>query len=361
MIYYFIADLIHHFSIFNVCRYITFRTICAVFTALLVSFIFGKKFISFLKSVQTVGQPIREDGPDSHIITKAGTPTMGGALILFSTIVSTIIWVDLQNKYVWICLSAILAYGVIGFIDDYRKLKYKNSKGLSAKAKLSMQLLFGLLISILIGSVAESSATTLFFPFFKNVGVDLGLFYFVFSSIVITGSSNAVNLTDGLDGLAIMPIIIAAACFALISYLTGNIVFANYLQLNYVQSAGEIAILCASLIGAGLGFLWYNAPPAKVFMGDIGSLSLGALLGSISVITKHEIVLGIICGLFVIEAMSVILQVASFKLYGRRIFKMAPIHHHFEKLGWSESTIVMRFWIVAIIFALIALSTLKLR
>lgn len=350
------------FNVLNVFKYITFRSICAIFTSLAVSFLLGPVFIKSLKKIQYSGQPIRSDGPESHLVTKKGTPTMGGILILFSILISTILLTDLNNPYIWIVLFIMISFALIGFIDDYQKLKHNSSKGISGRTKLFWQFLFALIASTLISKIANpETATTLFFPFFKDCKIDLGLAYLLFNSLVIVGSSNAVNLTDGLDGLATGPIIIAASCFALISYLTGNVIFANYLQIHYVQKAGELVVLCSALIGAGLGFLWYNAPPAKVFMGDIGSLALGAMLGVVSVITKHEIVLFLTGGLFVIEAISVIIQVIFFKTRGRRIFKMAPVHHHFEKLGWSESTIVIRFWIIAIIFALIGLSTLKLR
>ncbi|WHQ47127.1 MAG: phospho-N-acetylmuramoyl-pentapeptide-transferase [Candidatus Midichloria sp.] len=362
MLYYFLSLLISKYHIFNVVKYITFRSIAATFTALIVSFFIGPRIIKLLKSIQRDGQPIRVDGPKSHIVNKKGTPTMGGLMIIISILLSTFLWADLSNCYIWVCLFLMLSFAALGFLDDYKKLKYRNSKGVSSKLKLSWQFITALITSITISRMSQNEiATMVFFPFYKNLTLDLGILYFLFASVVVIGSSNAVNLTDGLDGLATLPVIIVACCFALISYLVGNFIFANYLQIQYVQGVGEISIFCATIIGAGLGFLWYNAPPAKVFMGDIGSLSLGGAIGTISVITKHEIVLFITGGLFVMEALSVIIQVGFYKLRGKRVFKMAPIHHHFEKTGWSEPTIVIRFWILAFIFALIGLSTLKLR
>ena len=362
MLYYFLSLLILKYHFFNVIKYITFRSIAATFTALIISFYIGPKIIHFLRSIQKDGQPIRIDGPESHLINKKGTPTMGGLMIMISILISIFLWADLSNYYIWICLFVMISFAILGFLDDYKKLKYKNHKGVSGKTKLLWQFLTSIIATIAVSKLSQNEiATTIFFPFYKNLSLDLGILYFLFASMVIIGSSNAVNLTDGLDGLATLPVVIVACCFALISYLVGNIIFANYLQIQYQQGAGELAILCAAVIGAGLGFLWYNAPPAQVFMGDIGSLSLGGVIGTISVIIKHEIVLFITGGLFVIEALSVIIQVGSFKLRGKRVFKMAPIHHHFEKSGWSEPTIVIRFWILAFIFALIGLSTLKLR
>lgn len=362
MLYYLLLPLAEHYSFFNIFRYITFRSGGAMLTALTICFVFGGPLITWLKSKQGKGQPIREDGPASHLLTKKGTPTMGGLMILMALFISTLLWADLKNPYIWIVLGVTGAFGFLGFMDDYLKVSKRNTKGVSGKMKLACQFAVSIAACIAISSLATpDKATHLAVPFFKTVLIDLGYFYFVFGMLVLVGASNAVNLTDGLDGLAIGPIMIAASCFALISYLAGNAVFANYLQIHSVPRAGELTVLCAAVLGAGLGFLWFNAPPARVFMGDTGSLSLGGTIGTISVITKHELVLAIIGGLFVIEAVSVILQVASFKTTGKRIFKMAPIHHHFEKVGWSEPTVVIRFWIIAIIFALIGLSTLKLR
>lgn len=362
MLYHFLVPLADQFSFFNVFRYITFRSGGAMLTALVMCFIWGTPLIHWLKSKQGKGQPIREDGPASHLLTKKGTPTMGGLMILGSLFVSTLLWADLSNPYIWIVLLVTAAYGFLGFMDDYLKVTKRNTKGVSGKQKLIAQAAIALLACYWISSLAPAHhATHLAIPFLKDVLIDLGWFYLVFGLIVIVGASNAVNLTDGLDGLAIGPIMIVGCCFALIAYLTGNIKFASYLQIVSVSGAGELTVLCSALLGAGLGFLWFNAPPAKIFMGDTGSLAMGGAIGTMSIITKHELVLAIIGGLFVVEAVSVILQVASFKLTGKRIFKMAPIHHHFEKMGWSEPTVVIRFWIIAIIFALIGLSTLKLR
>ena len=362
MLYNFLFPLADQVPLFNLFKYLTFRSGGAVLTALLISFLLGPVIIRWLKSKQTHGQPIREDGPESHLLTKQGTPTMGGVMILLAVGASTLLWANLANPYVWITLFVTLGYGSIGFVDDYIKLTKRHHAGLPGKAKLALQFIIGFGAIYWIQQVAAPGhATHLAFPFVKDFLLDLGLFYILFAGIVIVGASNAVNLTDGLDGLAIVPIMIAAGCFALIAYLIGHVGYSDYLQIHHVEGSGELAVFCAALIGAGLGFLWYNAPPAMVFMGDTGSLAFGGALGTISVIVKHEIVLAIIGGLFVMEAVSVILQVASFKLTGKRIFRMAPIHHHFEKKGWQEPTIVIRFWIIAVILALIGLSTLKLR
>jgi phospho-N-acetylmuramoyl-pentapeptide-transferase len=362
MLYTLFLPLVDHSVFFNLFRYITFRSGGALLTALIISFLFTPALIRWLKLKQHGGQPIRDDGPASHLLTKKGTPTMGGLMILLSTCLSTVLWANLENMFVWAILIVTLGFGLIGFSDDYLKVTKRNTKGLSGKKKLVLQTLFTLIAIILIYRATDSSLQhKLAVPFFKDVLWDMGGFFFVFSIFVIVGASNAVNLTDGLDGLAIVPVMIAAGCFLLISYLTGNLVFANYLKIHYVAGAGEVTVFCGALIGAALGFLWYNAPPAQVFMGDTGSLALGGALGIISVITKHELVLAIIGGLFVMEAVSVILQVASFKLYKKRIFLMAPIHHHFEKKGWSEPTIVIRFWIIALILGLFGLATLKIR
>tara|TARA_R110002050_G_scaffold412_1_gene2774 strand:+ start:20406 stop:21497 length:1092 start_codon:yes stop_codon:yes gene_type:complete len=351
----------YHFL--NVFRYITFRTGGALLTSLIIGFWLGPKIIRWLKTVQKNGQPIRENGPESHLLTKQGTPTMGGLIILIGITVGTLLWGNLYNPYILICLFSTLSLGFLGGLDDYMKLKHNNHKGISGKAKLLFQIGIGVIVGIeIMKHMPEHLNTHLTVPFFKNLLIDLGYFYIPFVIVVITGASNAVNLTDGLDGLAIGPSIICALCFAIIAYLVGNTIFANYLQIHHIPQSGEVAVFCGSLIGAGLGFLWYNAPPAKVFMGDTGSLALGGGIGAISIITKHEIVLAIIGGLFVLEALSVMIQVLYFKISGgKRIFLMAPVHHHFEKKGWSEPTIVIRFWIIAIIFALIGLSTLKLR
>ncbi|MDX2113338.1 MAG: phospho-N-acetylmuramoyl-pentapeptide-transferase [Alphaproteobacteria bacterium] len=362
MLYNLLTPYAKEFALFNLFQYLTFRSGAAVMTALLLSFYFGPKIIRWLKSKQAEGQPIREDGPQSHLLTKKGTPTMGGTMILLAVSLSTLLWADLTNAYVWIVLLVTIGFGAVGFADDYLKLTKRNSKGLSSRKKLLWQFVVATLAVVAINAVAPSAlAGQIAVPFFKHILIDVGVFYLVFAAVVMVGASNAVNLTDGLDGLAIVPIMIVAGCFALITYLVGNAIFANYLQLHFVPGSGELAVFCAALVGASLGFLWFNAPPAQVFMGDTGSLAFGGSLGVISVITKHEFVLAIIGGLFVIEALSVMIQVASFKMTGKRVFKMAPIHHHFEKMGWAEPTIVIRFWIIACIFAMIGLSTLKLR
>ncbi|MBP9752589.1 MAG: phospho-N-acetylmuramoyl-pentapeptide-transferase [Proteobacteria bacterium] len=357
--------LSHHtdlFQGFNLFRYLTFRTGGAILTALLLSFTFGNQFIKWLKKKQKEGQPIRPDGPESHLITKKGIPTMGGVLILFCVTVSTFLWADLTNVYVWAVLVITIGFGGLGAYDDYLKLTKRSHDGLSARGKLIVQTLLVLGVLYLLNTYTHSKiANHIAFPFIKDFTLDIGMFFSIWAIFVIVGSSNAVNLTDGLDGLAIVPVIIACMCFALISYLVGNSVFSNYLQIHHVANTGEIAIFLGSMVGAGLGFLWYNAPPAKVFMGDTGSLAAGGALGIVAVITKHEIVLAIIGGLFVIEAVSVILQVGYYKMTKKRIFLMAPIHHHFEKKGWAEATIVIRFWIISTILALVGLATLKLR
>jgi phospho-N-acetylmuramoyl-pentapeptide-transferase len=306
--------------------------------------------------------PIRQDGPDEHLIKKIGTPTMGGIMILIGIIIGTLLWADLKNHYIWFLIFVVSSFGILGAIDDYLKIKKRNSIGLSSKLKFLLQIILAIIaINYLNNVIDHSHLKNLYFPFFKNLVLNLGLFFFPFCIFIIVGSSNAVNLTDGLDGLATVPVILVATCFAFISYVVGNIVFSNYLQIPYIENVGEAAIFCGSIMGSCLGFLWYNAPPAKIFMGDTGSLSLGSSLGAVSIISKHEIVLAIVGGLFVLETASVVIQVISFKLTGKRIFKMAPIHHHFEKKGWPESTVVIRFWIISIILALIGLATLKLR
>lgn len=362
MLYHLLTPYAHTYSGLNLFRYITFRTGGAILTALILSFLVGPALIRWLKSKQKDGQPIREDGPESHLLTKKGTPTMGGALILLALTVSTLLWSDLTNGFVWIVLGVTLGFGLLGAYDDYKKLTKRNSKGVSGKGKLLYQCIVSLTASYFIAQLTPPDLSShVAVPFLKEHLLNFGYFFPLFSIFVIVGSSNAVNLTDGLDGLAIVPVMIAASCFGLIAYLVGNAIFANYLQLHHIANAGELTIFSGALVGAGLGFLWFNAPPAKVFMGDTGSLAVGGALGVISVIVKHEIVLAIIGGLFVLEAISVILQVGYYKLTKRRIFLMAPIHHHFEKKGWAESTVVIRFWIIATILALIGLSTLKLR
>lgn len=362
MLYHLLVPLADQFQIFNLFRYLTFRTGGAIMTALLIGFVLGPWLIDWLRSKQREGQPIREDGPESHLLTKKGTPTMGGLLILIALSVSTLLWADLGNSFIWAVLLVTGGFGLLGFADDFLKLTKRNTKGLPGKLKLLGQIVISLLAVLMVQDAMPAAiASGLAVPFFKDVLINLGWFFAPFAIFVMVGASNAVNLTDGLDGLAIVPVMIACLCFALIAYLTGNAVFANYLQINHVPGTGELAVFCGALLGAGLGFLWFNAPPAMVFMGDTGSLSLGGALGTISIITKHELVLAIIGGLFVLETVSVIVQVASFKLTGKRVFRMAPLHHHFEKKGWAEPTIVIRFWIIAVILALIGLSTLKLR
>jgi phospho-N-acetylmuramoyl-pentapeptide-transferase len=361
MLFFLLAPLADDFIAFNLFRYITFRTGGAVMTALLIGFVIGPRLIAWLKRKQGEGQPIRADGPETHL-KKKGTPTMGGLMILIAAIVSTFLWGDVTNPYLWIVLFVTAGFGLIGFGDDYLKLTKRNPKGLSGRLKLVGQVVIASVAAIWIMSITrEPVATGLAIPFFKDYLGQLGLLFIPFAAFVMVGSSNAVNLTDGLDGLAIVPVMIAAGVFGLIAYLVGNVIFANYLQLHHVPGSGELAVFLGALIGAGLGFLWFNAPPAMVFMGDVGSLSMGGALGAVAVITKHEIVLAIVGGLFVLETVSVIVQVASYKLTGKRVFRMAPLHHHFEKKGWAEPTVVIRFWIIAVILALVGLSTLKLR
>ena len=351
-----------HFFLFNLFRYITFRSGAACLTALFIAFVFGPMVIRWLKSVQGQGQPIRTDGPERHLIEKKGTPTMGGVLILFALGISTLLWADLRNLYVWAVMFVTLGYGALGFVDDYLKLSRRSHRGVSGRMKLTVQAVIGLAASVWIVLLTrEPLGTTLTVPVFKDVLIPLGWAFPLFGMLVMQGSSNAVNLTDGLDGLAIVPTIIAASVFALIAYLVGNRIFADYLQLNSVPGVGELGVFCCALVGAGLGFLWFNAPPAAVFMGDTGSLALGGALGAVAVATKHEIVLMIVGGLFVVETVSVIIQVFWFKRTGRRVFLMAPLHHHFEKKGWAEPTIVIRFWIISVILALVGLATLKIR
>ena len=355
-------EFVTQYSFLNLFNFITFRVGASILTSLFFSLIFGQFIINKLTLVQPKGQPIRKDGPETHIIQKAGTPTMGGVLIILSVLISSILWSDLQNNFLWIGLISLLIFGVIGFIDDFKKVKSNSSIGLKATTRIILQLLFSVIISyVILGIIDDSINTSIAFPFFKNLIVNFGYFYLFISVFIIVGSANAVNLTDGLDGLAIVPVMIVAMTFAFIAYVSGNIVFSDYLLINYIPGTGELSVLCGALIGSALGFLWFNAPPAKVFMGDTGSLALGAAIGSIAIMVKHEVVLAIAGGLFVLETLSVVIQVISFKLTGKRVFMMAPLHHHFEKKGWAESTIVIRFWIITIVLALISLATLKIR
>jgi phospho-N-acetylmuramoyl-pentapeptide-transferase len=362
MFYNLLYPLADVFSPFNLFRYLTFRSIAAFLTALVLSFVIGGGLIRWLRSKQAQGQPIRSDGPATHL-TKKGTPTMGGLLILITLTVATLLWADLTNRYVWIVLAITLAFGAVGFWDDFLKVTKKNPKGVPGKIKLAISIVVGALATYLIAQASPASLRyTMALPFLKDVLLPLGLLGFLaFGTLVMVGASNAVNLTDGLDGLAIGPVIMASAVFGLIAYVVGNTILTNYLYLHHVPRSGELAVLLAALIGAGLGFLWFNAPPAMVFMGDTGSLAIGGALGAVAVVTKHEIVLAIVGGLFVLETVSVIVQVLSYKWTGRRVFRMAPLHHHFEQKGWAEPTIVFRFWIIAAILAMAGLATLKLR
>ena len=356
-----LADFAHVFGPLNLFKYITFRAGGAAATALFFVFFFGPGIIAALRIKQGKGQPIREDGPQSHLLTKKGTPTMGGLMILSGLIFATLLWANLKNPYVWIGLLVMTGFGLIGFYDDYLKVTRQSHKGFSGRMRLSFEALIALIACIAMMRVGAANATMLALPFGKGFAFNLGLGFLLFGPFVIVAAGNSVNMTDGLDGLAIVPAMIAAGAFALIAYLAGNAIFSNYLAINFVPGAGELTVVCGALIGAGLGFLWFNAPPAQIFMGDTGSLALGGLIGTIAVAVKHEIVLMIIGGLFVLETLSVIVQVTSFKLTGKRVFRMAPIHHHFEQLGWSEPQIVVRFWIIAFVLALIGLSTLKVR
>lgn len=351
------ANFFHGFHVF---QYLTLRGICASLTALLVALLLGPRMIRWLTHYQ-MGQPIRDDGPQTHL-SKAGTPTMGGALILIAVILSTLLWADLTNKYVWVVLFVTAGFAAIGWNDDYRKLALKNSKGLPAKWKYFWQSIIGLAASAYLYATANFPAETqLIFPFFKYAVISLGLFYIIFAYLVIVGTSNAVNLTDGLDGLAIMPTVMVGGALGIFAYVAGNMTFSNYLVMPYIPGAGELVVFCSALVGAGLGFLWFNTYPAQIIMGDIGALGLGASLGVIAVIVRQELVLMIMGGVFVMETLSVILQVASFKLTGKRIFKMAPLHHHFELKGWPEPRVIVRFWIITVVLVLAGLATLKLR
>lgn len=359
---YWLTELSDGGDLFNLFRYITFRAGGAFFTALVFGFLFGRPLIDLLKRRQRNGQPIREDGPESHLLTKVGTPTMGGVLILGAIAVSTVLWARWDTPYVWIVLFVTLAFGAVGFVDDYQKIVQSHAGGVPGRVRLAIGFAIAGVAAFLASLVHPSDLTyQLAFPIFKDVLLDLSWFFLPFAMFVIVGSANAVNLTDGLDGLAIMPVMIASAALGVIAYAVGRVDFSEYLDVHYVPGTGEILIFCSALIGGGLGFLWYNAPPAAVFMGDTGSLALGGALGAIAVATKHEIVLAIVGGLFVVEALSVIIQVLYFKRTGKRVFLMAPIHHHFEKKGWAEPQIVIRFWIISLILALIGLATLKLR
>ena len=350
-----------HIRVFNVFNYITLRAVLAALTALAISFVIGPVMIRRLTAYK-IGQSVRDDGPQTHLI-KAGTPTMGGALILVAILVSTLLWADLKNIYVWVVLLITAGFGAVGWVDDYRKVVHRNPKGLSARAKLFWQSLIALSgIAFITFSIDLPAQTELIVPFFKTVAIPLGAIGFMaLAYCVIVGTSNAVNLTDGLDGLAIMPTVMVASALAIFAYVAGNVVFAKYLQLPYIPGAGELAVFCAAIAGAGLAFLWFNAYPAEVFMGDVGALALGGALGVVAVIVRQEIVLFIMGGVFVVETLSVVLQVASFKLTGKRIFRMAPLHHHYELKGWKENQVVVRFWIITMILVLIGLSTLKLR
>lgn len=368
MFYHLLFPLADEFAVFNVVQYLSFRSAAAVVTAMLFAFLAGPSLISWMRAKQGKGQPIREDGPEGHIIKKAGTPTMGGVLILVGLCLGTLLWARLDNPYVWIVMGVTLAYGGLGFVDDYLKVTKQNPTGLVGRGKLIVQfsvaLVAGWACMTVYGGgegVPEGLASSIALPFFKDVYIPLGYAFVPFAMIVIVGASNSVNLTDGLDGLAIVPVMIAAATFGVFAYLAGHAEFSQYLAIPAVKGSGELIVFCAALVGAGLGFLWYNAPPAAIFMGDTGSLALGGAIGSIAVAVKQELVLAIVGGLFVVEAVSVMIQVASFKLTGKRVFLMAPIHHHFEKLGWQEPTIVVRFWIIAFVLALAGLTTLKLR
>ena len=361
MLYNLLISLVDQFSALNVFRYLTFRTGLSVVSSMVIVFLVGGPFIKFIQTHKITG-PIREDGPMDHIIKKVGTPTMGGLLILIGILFGTLLWADLKNSYIWVLLMVATSFGLLGFVDDFLKIKRSNSRGISSGMKIICQIVLSLIAIFFLMKFGDNEhLKNLYFPFFKNLILHLGLFFIPFGIFIIVGSSNAVNLTDGLDGLATVPVMLVALSFTLICYVVGNTIFSEYLQIPYIANVGETAIFCGSMVGSCLGFLWYNAPPAKIFMGDTGSLSLGGSLGMVSIITKHEIVLGIIGGLFVLETVSVIIQVISFKLTGKRVFMMAPLHHHFEKKGWAESTVVIRFWIISIILALIGLATVKLR
>ncbi|MET0723983.1 MAG: phospho-N-acetylmuramoyl-pentapeptide-transferase [Tardiphaga sp.] len=359
--FYWLIDFAGTIPALNVFRYITFRTGGAVVTGALFVFLFGPWIIDNLRLRQGKGQPIRADGPQTHLL-KVGTPTMGGLMILSGLVVSTLLWANPRNPYVWIVMAVTLGFGFVGFYDDYLKVTKQTEAGFSGRTRLAIETLIAAAACFAFVRLGRDPlSSSLVLPFFKDLALNFGWFFVIFGAFIVVGAGNAVNLTDGLDGLAIVPVMIAAASFGMISYLAGNAVFSDYLQINYVAGTGELAVLCGAVLGAGLGFLWFNAPPASIFMGDTGSLALGGMLGSIAVAVKHEIVLAVIGGLFVLEAVSVIVQVTSFKLTGKRVFRMAPIHHHFEQKGWTEPQIVIRFWIISVVLALVGLSTLKLR
>ena len=359
---YWLIQFSDRISALNVFRYLTVRTGGAMMTALVFVFLFGPSIINQLRLKQGKGQPIRTDGPQSHLVTKIGTPTMGGLMILLGIVVSTVLWANPANRYVWIVLGVTLGFGLVGFYDDYLKVTRQTHSGFSGRTRIVIEVIIAAAACLAIASLGRPPfATSLTIPVFKEIVFDLGWFFVVFGAFIIVGAGNAVNLTDGLDGLAIGPVMTTALSFGFISYFVGNSFYADYLQIHFVSGAGELAVVCGAVLGAGLGFLWFNAPPASIFMGDTGSLALGGLLGTVAVATKHEIVLAVVGGLFVLEAVSVIVQVVSFKLTGKRVFRMAPIHHHFEQKGWTEPQIVIRFWIIAIVLALAGLSTLKLR
>ena len=366
LLYLRLAEHHHYVPVLNLLKYLTFRTGMSVVTAQAIVVAMGSRFIRWMQAKQGRGQPIRTDGIARHITEKAGTPTMGGLMILAGLLGGTLLWGDLTSVYVWVAIVVTASYGLLGFSDDYAKVTKQTTEGVSGRARLAIEGVIALaavlaLIKLAMPSPTHGLATSLVFPVFKAAVIDLGWFYLAFGGLVIVGAANAVNFTDGLDGLAIGPVMIAAGAFGMIAYLVGNIVYSRYLELHYVPDVGELSVFCGAIIGSGLGFLWYNAPPAKIFMGDTGALALGGALGTVAVACKHEIVLAIVGGLFVAEALSVIIQVGYFKRTGRRVFLMAPIHHHFEKLGWAESTVVVRFWIVALMLAMLGLATLKLR
>ena len=361
MLYNLVLNFVDQYTFLNVFKYLTVRTGLAMFTSMMIVLLIGTPFINFFSAKQIL-DPIRDDGPTEHIIKKIGTPTMGGVLILIGLFSGILLWGDLSSDYIWILIFIVASFGLLGAYDDYKKIKYKNSSGISFRFKIISQILIAVVgIFLLSHFSSHEELTNLYFPFFKNLIINLGWFFIPFCVFIIVGSSNAVNLTDGLDGLATVPIILVAGCFALISYVTGHIVFSDYLHIPYIQGVGEVSVFCGSVIGACFGFLWFNAPPAKIFMGDTGSLALGGSLGAVGIITKHEIVLAITGGLFVLEAISVIVQVVSYKLTGKRVFRMAPIHHHFEKKGLKEPKIIVRFWIVTLILVLISLASIKIR
>jgi phospho-N-acetylmuramoyl-pentapeptide-transferase len=359
---YWLSQLAGELSVFNVFRYITFRTGGAILTAFLFVFLFGPRIIRSLRLRQGRGQPIRKDGPERHLLQKQGTPTMGGLMILSGVTVAVLLWGNLANPYVWVVLLLTLVYGGVGLYDDYLKVTRQTVEGSRGRIRIIIEAAAAVAAVAVIVQVGQAPlATSLAIPFFKSILIDLGWWFIPFGAFIIVGAGNAVNLTDGLDGLAIVPVMIAAATFGFIAYFVGNVLFADYLQIHFVQGTGELAVICGALVGAGLGFLWFNAPPAQIFMGDTGSLALGGALGTVAVATKHELVLAIVGGLFVLEAASVIVQVMSYKLFGKRVFRMAPLHHHFEQKGWPESTVVIRFWIISVALALAGLATLKLR